>query len=408
MTASPNRVGLTRPVEIQVVLLTGGFDKPYVLGLAKALVSREVYLDIIGSDGVDSPELHDTPKLNFLNLQGAQSRRGTANKLMSVLIYYARLIHYVSIAKPKLFHILWNNKLQLLDRTFLMLYYKLRGKKIVFTAHNVNAGIRDSNDSWHNRLTLRIQYRLADRIFVHTKKMKRELVATFGVSEGAVSVIPFGINNAVPVTDLTPNEAKQRLGIGSDEKTILFFGNIGPYKGLEYLVAAFQLLASTNTGYRLIIAGKVRGGSEKYFQEIQRTIAGDVSREWVRQRIEYIPDEDTELYFKGADLLVLPYTHISQSGVLFLGFSFGLPVVATDVGSLGDDIVEGRTGFLCKPCDPAQLAHTIETYFESDLFRKLDNWRQEIRAYTSATHSWDAVAEATCAVYAELLMREIS
>ena len=62
--------------------------------------------------------------------------------------------------RPKLFHILWNNKFQFFDRTLLMLYYRLLGKKIAFTAHNVNAGKRDSNDSWLNRLSLKIQYRL--------------------------------------------------------------------------------------------------------------------------------------------------------------------------------------------------------------------------------------------------------
>ena len=59
-----------------------------------------------------------------------------------------------------------------------------------------------------------------------------------------ITVIPFGINNAVPNTSLTPGEAKQRLGIRESERTILFFGNITPYKGLEYLIAAFrQILA---------------------------------------------------------------------------------------------------------------------------------------------------------------------
>ena len=59
----------------------------------------------------------------------------------------SNLIRYAATAKPKLFHILWNNKFQLFDRTMLMLYYRLLGKKIVFTAHNVNAGKRDLNDS---------------------------------------------------------------------------------------------------------------------------------------------------------------------------------------------------------------------------------------------------------------------
>ena len=59
-------------------------------------------------------------------------------------------------------------------------------------------------------------------------------------------------------------------------------------------------------------------------------------------KIEYVPDEETELYFKAADVLILPYTHVFQSGVLFLGYSFGLPAIAADVGSLKEEIIEGR------------------------------------------------------------------
>ncbi len=108
------------------------------------------------------------------------------------------------------------------------------------------------------------------------------------------------------------------------------------------------------------------------------------------------------MYFTAADVLALPYREIFQSGVLFLGYSFGLPVVATDVGELKKDIVEGRTGFICRPRDPESLAAAIETYFQSDLFRELKNRRQEIRDYANARHSWSEVARITRAVYREL------
>jgi glycosyltransferase involved in cell wall biosynthesis len=274
--------------------------------------------------------------------------------------------------------------------------------------HNVNAGRRDANDSLHNRLTLRVQYLLADHIFVHTEKMKHELLRDFGVREQAVSVIPFGINNSVPDTDLTAADAKERLGIREGEKAILFFGAIRPYKGLEYLVHAFQQIAMTSMQYRLIVAGEPKKGCEKYLDEIQRTVNRAVNPGQVIQRIQYIPDEETELYFKAADVLALPYTHVFQSGVLFLAYSFGLPVVAADVGSFREDIIEGRTGFLCRPCDSADLARAIETYFESDLFKTLDSRRQEIRDYANERHSWDIVGQMTRKVYAELLGRERS
>src|SRR2546426_9896314 len=392
-------------LEIEVGLLTGGQDRHYAFGLAMALVSKGVRLDFIGSDETDSPELHDTPKVNFLNLRGNQRRDASLVKKVSrVLIYYARLIRYAAIARPKVFHILWNNKFEFFDRTLLLLYYKLLGKKIALTAHNVNEGRRDSTDDTPvNRLVLRIQYRLADHIFVHTEKMKSELCAEFGVREPAVTVIPYGINNAVPDTRLTSADAKQRLGIRAHERTILFFGNIAPYKGLGDLIAAFQRIVTGNVDYRLIIAGRPKKGCEKYWEEIQRSISRGVNRARIIQKIHYIPDEETELYFKAADVLALPYRHIYQSGVLFLGYSFGLPVIAADVGTLREDVIEGRTGFLCKPEDPVDLAKTIETYFSSELYRGLRNRRQEIRDYAKERHSWNVVGQLTRKVYAELL-----
>jgi glycosyltransferase involved in cell wall biosynthesis len=297
---------------------------------------------------------------------------------------------------------LWNNKFEYFDRTLLLLYYKALGKKIVFTAHNVNQARRDSNDSFLNRLTLRIQYRLTDHIFVHTQKMKSELVEGFGVQEQAVTVIPFGINNSLPHTDLTSAQAKQKLGIGDCERAILFLGRIKPYKGLEYLLSAFQLLASRHANYRLIIAGEQKKGSEKYLDEVLGTIDREFKPEQIILKVQFIPDDEMELYLKAADVLVLPYKEIFQSGVLFLGYSFGLPVVATDVGSFREEIIEGKTGFLCKPADPSDMANTLENYFDSDLYRDLAQRRREIQEYANSQYSWNTVAELTRNAYAGL------
>jgi D-inositol-3-phosphate glycosyltransferase len=396
---------IAAPAEIGVALLTGGFDKSYALGLAMAMASRGVCLDVIGSDDLDSPEMHTTPRLSFLNLWGYMGETSLTRKIVRVLIYYVRLVRYAKAAEAKIFHILWNNKVEFLDRTLLMLYYKLLRKKIVFTAHNVNAGKRDLNDSLLNRRTLRVQYQLADHVFVHTEKMKRELLRDFGVQEGAVSVIPFGINNSVPHTDLTPHEAKQFLGIRDDERAILFFGAIRPYKGLEYLVDAFRRLAAIHPEYRLIIAGEPRKEAEPYLDEIQRTIRRHVNQKKVMQEIRYIPDEETELYFKAADVLVLPYTHVFQSGVLFLAYSFGLPVLGADVGAIREEIIEGGTGFLFESRDSIDLAKTIEKYFASDLFKNLESRRREIMDYANRKHSWDLVADTTRNIYEGLLVK---
>jgi len=285
----------------------------------------------------------------------------------------------------------------------LMLYYRLLGKRIVLTAHNVNAGVRDANDTRLNRLTLGIQYRLTDHIFVHTEQMRNDLLGTFGVPKASVSVIRYGINNAVPSTTLTSEQARRRLGIGKSEKAILFFGNIAAYKGLEYLIAAFERLVADGGDYRLLVAGRAKKASDPYVADIQERLGRKPIRERTILRMEFIPDEEMELYLKAADVTVLPYTRIFQSGVLFLAYSFGLPVIASDVGSLRDDVVEGMTGFICRPEDPLDLAKTIERYFASSLYRELASHRGLIREYIQKRHSWDAVGERTRSVYVEAL-----
>jgi len=405
------------PFIARVALLTGGGDKPYAFGIADALTSAGVCLDFIGSDDLDVPELHHNPRLRCRNLRGDQNTNaGQVRKMSRIAIYYFRLFFYTAIPAPGIIHILWNNKFQVFDRTLLMLYYKLLGKKIVFTAHNVNAGKRDGNDSFLNRLTLKIQYTLSDHIFVHTEAMKNELKADFTVPDIKISIIPFGINNTVPNTALTVTEAKKMLGIKPGDKTLLFFGRIAPYKGLEYLTNALGMLTQKDSNYRLIIAGHVKqltsvgslkNSCNQYWNDILADIARGGLNEQIIKRIEFIPDEETELYFKAADVLVLPYVNIFQSGVLFLSYSFGLPVIATDVGSLKEEIIEGRTGFVCPPKDPAALARAIESHFTSDLYANSESRRREIQEYANDRYSWAKVAAITTGVYSKLVKSDV-
>jgi D-inositol-3-phosphate glycosyltransferase len=401
-----HRSSTLEPAALSVALLTGGGDKPYALGMAAALTSLGIHVDFIGSDELSVPELLGNPRVKFFNLRGDQ--RPEVNpiaKARRVLSYYLRLIRYAFTAKPRLFHILWNNKFQLLDRTLLMLYYKLLGKKIVFTAHNVNAGKRDRNDSWLNRISLKAQYTLSDDIFVHTQGMKSEMIYEFRIPESKINVIPFGINNTVPNTSLSSAEAKRQLGITSNEKALLFFGNIAPYKGLEYLIAAFGKLLTKDRSYRLLIAGNPKG-PDGYWNQIRRTIASSSIEDRVIEKIEYVPDEETELYFKAADVLILPYVHVFQSGVLFLDYSFGLPVIASDVGTLKEEIIEGQTGFVFKPQDTSDLVRKIDTYFDSELFRNLESRRAQIKQYANERFSWSKVAATIRAVYSRLLLSD--
>lgn len=397
---------VTRAAEspvLRLALLTGGFDRPYAFGLAMSLAKMDVFLDVIGSDSIDSPEMRTTPNLRFINLWPTRrSKASILDKAWATIHHYLLLFKYAAVSSCPVFHVLWNSKIQFLDRTVIMLFYRAMGRRVAVTAHNVNQGRRDGKDSLLNRLTLRVQYRLTDRIFVHTQKMKDELIAEFGVAPETAVVIRHPINNAFPETDITPFEAKRQIGVGSSEKAILCFGRIKPYKGIEHLLNAFQLLIQQDPTYRLIIAGEVQKGNEEYLDAIRLAAARELENGQVLLHARFIADEEMEVYLKAADVLVLPYNEIFQSGVLFLGYSFGLPVVATDVGSFREEIVEGKTGYLCRPREPNDLARALETYFSSDLYLNLDSTRKAIIDHAATQHSWEAVAKITRNAYQEM------
>jgi D-inositol-3-phosphate glycosyltransferase len=387
----------------EVALLTGGQDLSYVYGLTTTLSKHGIRVHVVGNERVDHVEFYTSEKINFVDIGGMQPKAGFAAKMSQLVAYYLRLLAYVTFRSPKIIHILWNSKAEYFDRTLLMLYFKFLGKKTVLTAHNVNKAKRDSCDSTLNRLTLTIQYCLTDQFFVHTEKMKGELVQEFGVSPDRVAVIPFGINILVPDTELTTTEAKRRLGIQADERVILFYGRIVPYKGLECLVEAFHRLAPRDARVRLIIAGEPMKGFEGYMETIRKAIAANEGSERILCRLEFIPDHETELYFKAADVLALPYKNIFESGVLFLAYRFGLPAVASDVGSFGEELAEGRAGLVFESGSSTALADTLGAFFNSEFYTDATDHRSRIKEYSSSCHSWQTVGQITERVYSGLM-----
>ena len=397
------RVTCNAGTSIRVCLLTGGDDRPYALGMASALVAQGITADFIGSDKLDAPELHRSSLLTFLNLRGDQSEEAPLRrKVARIVIYYARLAMYTARSRTRIFHVLWNNKFEHFDRTLLMLYYRLFGKRIILTAHNVNMRKRDGRDNWLNRFSLGVQYRLCDHILVHTAAMKRELTTDFGIASQRVSVIPFGINNTCPTTALGRREAREQIDLDPGEKILLFFGQIAPYKGLEYLIAAMSELVKEEENLRLVIAGRIKSGYASYWNAIGNQISLRGLGNRIIQHVRFIPETEVEVYFKAADVAVIPYVEIFQSGVPFLSYSFGLPVIATDVGSLRDDIIEGETGFLCRSKNPADLARTIRTYFASDLYQNLETRRSQIREFANERYSWMTVGKILDGVYRQM------
>ena len=156
---------------------------------------------------------------------------------------------------------------------------------------------------------------------------------------------------------LPREEAERRLGLPEGRRTLLFFGLIREYKGLDVLLKAFDLL---DERYQLVIAGEPYGSFEKY----QQLIDGGRAPQDVHVFPNYIRDAEVKNYFSAADLAVLPYRSATQSGISSVACHFIVPMVVTDVGGLKETVGARGTGIVCDACTPESVAAAITQYFD--------------------------------------------
>ncbi len=159
-------------------------------------------------------------------------------------------------------------------------------------------------------------------------------------------------------------EAKLSLGLDADKKTLLFFGFIRDYKGLDVLIKAFDML---DNSYQLIIAGETYGSFDKY----QTLINSITKRNQVFVFNNYIADDQVPRFFAAADVCVLPYRTATQSGITSIAYHFDIPVIATDVGGLKESIKHLQTGLIVTECEPDTVAYSIREFFDKKLSAKL-------------------------------------
>lgn len=192
----------------------------------------------------------------------------------------------------------------------------------------------------------------ATHFVVHSDADRNLVAISYGVPPERITVIPHPLYDQYPRLDR--EKAKENLGI-AEENVILFFGLLRPYKGVKYLVRAFEELpddVARNT--RLLIVGEAWEDRESLAR-----VRESPRRERITVVDRYVPDREVPLYFSAADMLVLPYTRASQSGVAHIAMAFGLPVVATRVGGLAEGMVSYTGAFFVSPESVDELKEEI-------------------------------------------------
>jgi glycosyltransferase involved in cell wall biosynthesis len=181
---------------------------------------------------------------------------------------------------------------------------------------------------------------------------------------------------------IAKEEAQNQLKLFPNKKTLLFFGLIRDYKGLDLLLRAMADERVQALQVKLIIAGEFYGKREKYDQWLN----DPKLKKRIHLADHFIPDEDVHTYFSAADLCVLPYRTATQSGVTATAFHFGVPALVTDVGGLKDAV--GNKGMVIPKDDPGKMAYAIDATFQKDV---LEQYKREIEAEREQ-FSWDYFA----------------
>jgi beta-1,4-mannosyltransferase len=309
-----------------------------------------------------------------------------------VELYPDKIFYYTKLVKLRkkvdIIHFHW-----LLDQTHSIkrllkfiariLEARILGYGIVWTAHNIKSHESRVIKDWTARFFLA---HLSNAIITHGESIKNEIEKKFRVQD-KVFVIPHGNYIDRYPNAVGRNESRKRLNMPDDTLIYLYFGLVRGYKGLENLVESFERVEGNTM---LLIVGmpfddKIRDKLETITK----------NNEKIRLYLKYIPDEDVQVFFNAADVVVLPFTEITSSGSLLLAMSFGKPVISVKKGVI-PEIVSDDIGILIK--DPSELPKALNEIRE----RNLEDMGR--KAFEKAGEfDWTKVARAHRRVYEYVL-----
>lgn len=255
----------------------------------------------------------------------------------------------------------------------------------VATIHDVTAHPGDRPSPRIRSMINAWTVRAADTLIVHGQQQSSLLRQRYHVPLEKVNVLPIGPYDLFMVYD--------RRGIEEEPATILFFGRMRAYKGLEVLLRAAPQIVSAVPGARIVAAG---AGNCPALME-----AAASHPVWLEVHNRFIRADEIPELFRRASLVVLPYLEASQSGVVPVAAMFGKPVVATRVGSIPESVDDGVTGLLVNPGDENALAREVIALLKDP--QRRHQMGQSAHQKMRKEISWDSIALQTLDVYRRTL-----
>lgn len=268
--------------------------------------------------------------------------------------------------------------------------------------------LRENQRSLFSSLSVRAYadiYRNFSAIFFHARENSEKFLSLYPFVQGKrTHIIPHG--NAGWLLRQFPQAPdgkalRERYGLQPGQPVALFFGLLSPSKGIQDLVEAFALVRRSSEA-KLLIAGY----PTKHFnmKELQERIAAFGLTEHVILDTRYIPLEEVGALMELATLAVYPYHSSTQSGALQVAYTFGRPVVATNVGGLPEAVEHERSGFLVPANSPRDLADAILKLVTDHERAKMMG--EYARHLSETRFSWRSVARQIIKVYEHLLEKE--
>lgn len=366
------------------IVIPHGFQNHYTIGFTNGLARNGIQISLITSDDLDTSKLDGSIECH--NFIGDNSpRRTLLKKVIDYIKYHAKLISFAIKNRKANVHVIGLLKYPIALGLAENLILKSISYRLVLTVHNL---LPHDDHTTLNTLIYKLIYRIPDYLVVHTEKMKNELSTMFDIPGTKLLIMQHGINQIVQSNGNSANNFRIERNIPEDSLILLSFGKIAPYKGIDILLESFGML---NDNYYLIIAGQI---NSKNFEKL---IFNGIERNKNKDRIflinNYIRDEDVITYFSASDVLILPYRHIDQSGVLFLSMSMGLPVIAFNVGMFHHYVTE-KTGMIVERKDKYGLRNAIME------FKKEKYDRDEIRNI-GKSYEWENVVKPLVELYSK-------